>query len=87
VDWTRMSSRATTTAPQGDTCRAAAVRRINRAGAPCGGQAVVERSERLVAAWDAKPARGVGGTSDIVSYARKTGVPVVVLWPEGATRE
>jgi hypothetical protein len=51
------------------------------------GQAVVERSQRLVAAWDGKPARGVGGTSDIVSYARKTGVPVVVLWPEGATRE
>ena len=51
------------------------------------GQAVVDRSERLVAVWDGKPARGIGGTADIVSYARQKGVPVVVLWPESATRE
>ena len=48
---------------------------------------MVDRSERLVAVWDGKPARGIGGTADIVSYARQKGVPVVVLWPEGATRE
>jgi hypothetical protein len=51
------------------------------------GQAVVDRSERLVAVWDGKPARGIGGTADIVSYARQKGVPVAVLWPDGATRE
>ncbi len=51
------------------------------------GQTVVDRSGRLVAVWDGKPARGVGGTADIVSYARHKGVPVAVLWPEGATRE
>jgi hypothetical protein len=51
------------------------------------GQVVVDRSERLVAVWDGKPARGIGGTADIVSYARQKGVPVAVLWPEGATRE
>ncbi len=51
------------------------------------GQAVVDRSERLVAVWDGKPARGIGGTADIVGYARQKGVPVTVLWPEGATRE
>jgi hypothetical protein len=37
--------------------------------------------------WDGKPARGIGGTADIVSYARQKGVPVAVLWPEGAARE
>jgi hypothetical protein len=51
------------------------------------GQAVVDRSERLVAVWDGKPARGIGGTADIVSYARQKGVPVIVLWPEGAMRQ
>ncbi len=51
------------------------------------GQAVVDRSERLVAVWDGKPARGIGGTADIVSYARQKGVPVAVLWPKDATRE
>ncbi len=51
------------------------------------GRAVVDRSERLVAVWDGKAARGVGGTADIVSYARHKGVPVAVLWPDGATRE
>jgi len=40
-----------------------------------------------VAVWDGKPARGVGGTADIVSYARQKGVPVAVLWPDGAARE
>jgi hypothetical protein len=52
-----------------------------------GGQAVVDGCERLVAVWDGQPARGIGGTADIVSYARQQGVPVAVLWPEGATRE
>jgi hypothetical protein len=51
------------------------------------GQVVVDRSERLVAVWDGKPARGIGGTADIVSYARQKGVPVAVVWPEGAARE
>jgi hypothetical protein len=51
------------------------------------GQVVVDCSERLVAVWDGKPARGIGGTADIVSYARQRGVPVTVLWPEGAMRE
>jgi hypothetical protein len=51
------------------------------------GQTVVDRSERLVAVWDGKPARGIGGTADIVGYARQKGVPVAVLWPEDATRE
>jgi hypothetical protein len=52
-----------------------------------GGWAVVDGCERLVAVWDGQPARGIGGTADIVSYARQKGVPVAVLWPEGATRE
>lgn len=34
------------------------------------GQRVVDRSDLLLAVWDGKPAAGVGGTADIVAYAR-----------------
>ena len=36
--------------------------------------------------WDGQPSRGLGGTADVVRYARERGVPVEVIWPEGATR-
>jgi hypothetical protein len=51
-----------------------------------GGRAVVEASELLVAVWDGQPSRGLGGTADVVAYARQRGVPVNVIWPDGATR-
>jgi hypothetical protein len=50
------------------------------------GRAVVRRSEVLVAVWDGHPARGLGGTADVVAYARARGVPVEVVWPRGALR-
>jgi hypothetical protein len=52
-----------------------------------GGKTVVDRSHVLVAVWDGKPARGLGGTADVVAYAKERGVPVEVIWPEGATRD
>jgi hypothetical protein len=51
------------------------------------GRVVVERSTVLVAVWDGEPSRGLGGTADVVAYARQRGVPVTVIWPEGATRD
>jgi hypothetical protein len=50
------------------------------------GAAVVERCEVLVAVWDGLPARGHGGTADVVSYAHDLGREVVVVWPEGLSR-
>lgn len=50
------------------------------------GRVVVERSDVLVAVWDGRPARGFGGTGDVVAYARGLGVPVEVIWPRGAAR-
>lgn len=44
-------------------------------------------ADELYAVWDGQPARGYGGTADVVSYARKRGVPVRVIWPYGAQRE
>ncbi|MFE3754360.1 hypothetical protein ACFXO9_08640 [Nocardia tengchongensis] len=32
------------------------------------------------------PARGFGGTADVVATAHARGLPVTVLWPEGAER-
>lgn len=50
------------------------------------GVVVVERSDHLMAVWDCEPARGLGGTADIVAYARQRRVPVQIVWPEGISR-
>jgi hypothetical protein len=49
--------------------------------------AMLDRAERLFAVWDGKPARGYGGTADVVAEARNRGIPVTVIWPEGASRD
>lgn len=41
----------------------------------------------LLAVWDGQPARGYGGTADVVTRARDRGHPVRVIWPDGATRD
>ncbi|MEU3018251.1 MULTISPECIES: hypothetical protein [unclassified Nocardiopsis] len=50
------------------------------------GRLLVERCDQLVAVWDGEPARGPGGTADVVAYAHQVHRPVTVLWPEGASR-
>ncbi|WP_130509484.1 hypothetical protein [Krasilnikovia cinnamomea] len=50
------------------------------------GQVLVDRCDHLFAVWDGQPGRGVGGTADIVAYARARGRPVTVLWVEGVVR-
>ena len=45
------------------------------------------RADRLVAVWDGEPARGYGGTADIVEAARDRELPITVIWPEGARRD
>ncbi|MER7985838.1 hypothetical protein ABTY53_09600 [Streptomyces noursei] len=52
-----------------------------------GSEILVGLVDELLAVWDGRPARGYGGTADVVAYARRTGVPVRVLWPKGATRD
>jgi hypothetical protein len=44
-------------------------------------------ADELLAVWDGQPARGYGGTADVVDAAREQGVPVTVVWPPGATRD
>lgn len=51
-----------------------------------GSEILVGLSDVVLAVWDGLPARGHGGTADVVAYAERVGVPVTVLWPDGATR-
>jgi hypothetical protein len=50
------------------------------------GRAIVDRCDELLAVWDGKAAGGLGGTGDVVRYARARRVPVQVVWPDGAQR-
>ena len=48
---------------------------------------MLDRADRLLAVWDGEPARGFGGTADVVEAAEQQGVPVTVIWPDGASRD
>jgi hypothetical protein len=50
------------------------------------GRRIVELSDEMIVAWDRQPAKGKGGTADIVRYASSLGKPVYNVWPEGAER-
>lgn len=49
------------------------------------GQRVVDLSNILFAVWDGKPAKGKGGTADIVAYASQRAVPVIYVDPLSRT--
>lgn len=48
---------------------------------------MLEHADLLYAVWDGLPARGYGGTADVVIAAQRLGLPVTVIWPNGATRD
>ncbi|MFE1936633.1 hypothetical protein ACFW95_40880 [Streptomyces sp. NPDC059474] len=49
---------------------------------------LLERADRLVAVWNGRPPTGKGGgTADVVRQAREAGIPVDVVWPDGASRQ
>jgi hypothetical protein len=45
------------------------------------GKYIADHSELLIAVWDGKPAAGLGGTADVVSYARRDGRAVYQINP------
>jgi uncharacterized membrane protein YbaN (DUF454 family) len=47
-----------------------------------GGFEIVNNCDVLLAVWDGQPARGKGGTADIVAYARAMGRPIVIVNPD-----
>ncbi|GAA2850461.1 hypothetical protein GCM10010517_07920 [Streptosporangium fragile] len=48
---------------------------------------MLDHADELFAVWDGRPARGYGGTADVVAEARRRGMNVRVIWPEGARRD
>nr|WP_202488584.1 hypothetical protein [Streptomyces sp. SID5473] len=50
------------------------------------GAYIADNCDRLLAVWDGGPSRGLGGTADIVHYARDLGKPVTVIWQDGLRR-
>jgi hypothetical protein len=52
-----------------------------------GSQAMLERIDELLAVWDRRPARGYGGTADVVRAAEERHIPVTIIWPPGASRD
>lgn len=51
------------------------------------GKWVAEHCEVMIAIWDGKPARGLGGTADAVAHARALGRRIHIVWPEGVERD
>jgi hypothetical protein len=49
------------------------------------GQRVVDMSDLVVAVWNNRPAKGKGGTADVVAYAWRRGVPVIHIEPIART--
>ncbi|MGW7369083.1 hypothetical protein ACWGI8_38090 [Streptomyces sp. NPDC054841] len=48
---------------------------------------LLKRADRLVAVWNGElPSGKGGGTADTVVEAREAGLPVDVVWPQGAAR-
>jgi hypothetical protein len=48
---------------------------------------MIKKADQLWAVWDGQPARGYGGTADVVTAARNAGLPVQMIWPHGAHRD
>ena len=48
---------------------------------------VLNSVDSLIAVWDGNPSGGYSGTADVVAAARERGIPVTVVWPDGARRD
>lgn len=48
-------------------------------------RAILDRADVVIAVWDGDPARGRGGTGDVVHEALERGLPVIVISPHANT--
>ncbi|WP_067171619.1 hypothetical protein [Microtetraspora niveoalba] len=49
-------------------------------------EVLLDGADLLIAVWDGRPARGRGGTAEVVGEALRRDIEVRVVWPEGAAR-
>lgn len=59
----------------------------NRESYMAASEEVLRVVDSLIAVWDGNPSGGYGGTADVVEAARRRGLPVTVVWPDGARRD
>jgi len=50
------------------------------------GHRVVELADLVIAVWDGEAAQGLGGTADIVHFARSRSREIEIVWPPGVSR-
>jgi len=48
---------------------------------------IVDECEMIIAVWDGESSKGIGGTADIVAYAKKSARKLIVLNPIERTKE
>jgi hypothetical protein len=58
----------------------------NRDAYEAANRTMVSSSDRLLAVWDGNRDIRKGNTFSVVEYARANGVPVEIVWPDGAER-
>lgn len=58
----------------------------NRVAYEAANEVLVSTCDTLFAVWDGQGGPDTGGTASVVEYARSRSVPVVVIWPDGASR-
>jgi hypothetical protein len=49
------------------------------------GKQIVDKADLLIAVWDSKPAKGLGGTADVVRYAKQCGKKIIHINPISRT--
>ncbi|WP_051187919.1 hypothetical protein [Nocardia tenerifensis] len=68
-----------------DTVRVMDFEDAGREAYEAANEALVSTCDQLIAVWDSQPSEK-GGTGTVVDLASTKGIPVVILWPEGAER-
>lgn len=71
---------------QATTVRTLPFDEANRVAYEAANEVMLSTCDRLFAVWDGQVGVDKGSTASVVTAARSRGVPVNVIWPEGAAR-
>ncbi len=69
------------------TVRTLSFEESNRDAYMAASEEVLSSVDSLIAVWDGNPSGSYSGTADVVAAARGRGIPVTVVWPDGAGRD
>jgi hypothetical protein len=58
----------------------------NRDAYVAANEALLASCDQLIAVWDGQAPADQGGTASVVQQATKLGLPVAIVWPQGAAR-